>query len=163
MGEDRRSLLEVVQLVTKIGYPKNGIAAIWFKSVAENTEDGLKMLRPDKDALELAQIGVRDDIVEMYVVHKHSFYKKSCTIEKIEVEEVVGPVGLGVGPIDDNHKESSTELEGGFAELEDSESRSDDDSQDEDFEPTSDGSNTDLPWSDIESAFEPNSLFWVME
>ncbi|MED6212055.1 hypothetical protein PIB30_079515 [Stylosanthes scabra] len=133
---------------------------MWFKSVAENIEDGLKMLRTDKDAMELAQIGP-------------GFCRNSCTIEEIEVEEVAGPckdgvgtTGLVVGPIGkaqqmslakgkqeaqkakapivgkhDRHQGSDTKLEGG----------SDDDSQDEDFEPISDGSDTDLPWSDTES------------
>ncbi|MED6212977.1 hypothetical protein PIB30_088758, partial [Stylosanthes scabra] len=91
------SLLEVVGL--DIGYSKNGIAAMWFKATTESTEDGLKMLRTGKDAMELAKIGVRDESVELYVVHKSDFYRNSCTIEEIEVEEVVGPCEGGVGAV----------------------------------------------------------------
>ncbi|MED6138873.1 hypothetical protein PIB30_078624 [Stylosanthes scabra] len=136
--EDRWSLLEVVDFVTKIGYPKNGIAAMWFKYVTESIEEGLKMLRTDNDALELAKIGVRNDIVELYVVHKN---------DVIGQRKARGHV---VGK-DDNHKGSSSELGGGSAQLEDSESGSNNDSQDEDFESASDGSDSDLPWSDTKS------------
>ncbi|MED6205960.1 hypothetical protein PIB30_022564 [Stylosanthes scabra] len=58
----------------------------------------LKMLRTDKDVLELAKIGVRDDMVELYVVHKSGFCRRPCTIEEIEVEDVVGSCKGSVGP-----------------------------------------------------------------
>ncbi|MED6158471.1 hypothetical protein PIB30_033004 [Stylosanthes scabra] len=70
---------------------------MWFKSVTENTEDGLEMIQTDKDALELAKIGLGDDIVEVYVVQKSDFWRNSCIIEEIEVEEVDGPCNGGVG------------------------------------------------------------------
>ncbi|MED6195201.1 hypothetical protein PIB30_035811 [Stylosanthes scabra] len=160
--------MEVPSLLMKLGYQKNGIAAMWFKSPTESIEDGLKMLRTDKDALELAKIGLRDEMVELYVVHKSGFCRRSCTIEEIEVEDVVGLCKGGVGRagLEEGSNGKAQKLMMGKSGIkateipigdtsdgpvESSESRSDDDSQDEDFEPTSDGSYNEEPWSDTKS------------
>ncbi|RYQ85949.1 hypothetical protein Ahy_B10g105594 [Arachis hypogaea] len=52
-----------------------------YKSQDQSTEEGLRMLRTDKDAMDMANIGVREDMVELYVVHKTSDIHK-------EVEDV---------------------------------------------------------------------------
>ncbi|RYR72345.1 hypothetical protein Ahy_A02g006550 [Arachis hypogaea] len=78
--EDEWSLIEVYEIVSRQGYLKKDIAAMWYKAVNAGLEDGLTMLKTDKDAMDMARIGVKDDMVEVYVVHKTS-----------EVGEVVQP------------------------------------------------------------------------
>ncbi|RYR10323.1 hypothetical protein Ahy_B05g078798 [Arachis hypogaea] len=71
-NEDEWSLIEVYDIVSRQGYLKKDIAAMWYKSLDQSTEEGLRMLRTDKDAMDMANIGVREDMVELYVVHKTS-------------------------------------------------------------------------------------------
>ncbi|RYR21966.1 hypothetical protein Ahy_B03g067253 [Arachis hypogaea] len=71
-NEDEWGLIEVYDIVSRQGYLKKDIAAMWYKSQDQNTEEGLRMLRTDKDAMDMANIGVREDMVELYVVHKTS-------------------------------------------------------------------------------------------
>ncbi|RYR02676.1 hypothetical protein Ahy_B06g081474 [Arachis hypogaea] len=71
-NEDEWSLIEVYDIVSRQGYLKKDIAAMWYKSLGGSTEEGLRMLRTDKDAMDMANIGVREDMVELYVVHKPS-------------------------------------------------------------------------------------------
>ncbi|XP_072069813.1 uncharacterized protein [Arachis hypogaea] len=78
--EDEWSLIEVYEIVSRQGYLKKDIAAMWYKTANAGLEDGLTMLKTDKDAMDMARIGVKDDMVEVYVVHKTS-----------EVGEVVQP------------------------------------------------------------------------
>ncbi|RYR31286.1 hypothetical protein Ahy_B01g056087 [Arachis hypogaea] len=78
--EDEWSLIEVYEIVSRQGYLKKDIAAMWYKAENAGLEDGLTMLKTDKDAMDMARIGVKDDMVEVYVVHKTS-----------EVGEVVQP------------------------------------------------------------------------
>ncbi|RYQ99735.1 hypothetical protein Ahy_B07g087725 [Arachis hypogaea] len=78
--EDEWSLIEVYEIVSRQGYLKKDIAAMWYKAVNAGLEDGLTMLKTDKDAMDMARIGIKDDMVEVYVVHKTS-----------EVGEVVQP------------------------------------------------------------------------
>ncbi|RYR17109.1 hypothetical protein Ahy_B03g061903 [Arachis hypogaea] len=78
---------------------------MWYKSVNAGTEEGLTMLKNDKNAMDIARIGVKDDTVELYVVHKTGdeagpgpivVYKghgvglgtKHTTVGPTEVEEV---------------------------------------------------------------------------
>ncbi|RYR20233.1 hypothetical protein Ahy_B03g065324 [Arachis hypogaea] len=71
-NEDEWSLIEVYNIVSRQGYLKKDIAVMWYKSQDQSTEEGLRMLRTDKDAMDMANIGVREDMVELYVVHKTS-------------------------------------------------------------------------------------------
>ncbi|RYR04373.1 hypothetical protein Ahy_B06g084089 [Arachis hypogaea] len=71
-NEDEWSLIEVYDIVSRQGYLKKDIATMWYKSQDQNTEEGLRMLRTDKDAMNIANIGVREDMVELFVVHKTS-------------------------------------------------------------------------------------------
>ncbi|RYR15782.1 hypothetical protein Ahy_B04g072714 [Arachis hypogaea] len=64
-NEDEWSLIEVYNIVSRQGYLKKDIAAMWYKSLDQSTEDGLRMLRTDKDAMDMANIGVRKDMVEL--------------------------------------------------------------------------------------------------
>ncbi|RYQ86596.1 hypothetical protein Ahy_B10g106252 [Arachis hypogaea] len=68
--EDEWSLIEVYEIVSRQGYLKKDIAAMWYKAENAGLEDGLTMLKTDKDAMDMARIGVKDDMVEVYVVHK---------------------------------------------------------------------------------------------
>ncbi|RYR37094.1 hypothetical protein Ahy_A09g042021 [Arachis hypogaea] len=71
-NEDEWSLIEVYDIVSRQGYLKKDIAAMWYKSQDQNTEEGLRMLRTDKDTMNMANVGVREDMVELFVVHKTS-------------------------------------------------------------------------------------------
>ncbi|MED6136129.1 hypothetical protein PIB30_053215 [Stylosanthes scabra] len=64
------SLIEVYGLVTKQGYLKQDIAAMWYKSKKKNAEEGLRMLRNNNDAIAMAKVGVKEEIVELFVIHK---------------------------------------------------------------------------------------------
>ncbi|RYR19710.1 hypothetical protein Ahy_B03g064578 [Arachis hypogaea] len=61
-NEDEWSLIEVYDIVSRQGYLKKDIAAMWYKSLDQSTEEGLRMLRTDKDAMDMANIGVREDM-----------------------------------------------------------------------------------------------------
>ncbi|RYQ84289.1 hypothetical protein Ahy_B10g103438 [Arachis hypogaea] len=78
--EDEWSLIEAYEIVSRQGYLKKEITAMWYKAVNAGLEEGLTMLKNDKDAMDMARIGVKDDMVEVYVVHKTS-----------EVGEIVQP------------------------------------------------------------------------
>ncbi|RYR38701.1 hypothetical protein Ahy_A09g043852 [Arachis hypogaea] len=86
-NEDEWSLIEVYDIVSRQGYLKKDIAAIWYKSQDQNTEEALRMLRTDKDAM---------NMVELFVVHKTS-----------DIHEVVEDVHL-LGST-----ESSMQVKGG--------------------------------------------------
>ncbi|MED6222145.1 hypothetical protein PIB30_061619 [Stylosanthes scabra] len=65
---DKWSLLEVYDMLKRIGYLEENIDSLWYKSGGI----GLKKLCVDRDAMELANVGIAKGIVELYVVHKLS-------------------------------------------------------------------------------------------
>ncbi|KAL4287455.1 hypothetical protein AHAS_Ahas19G0187900 [Arachis hypogaea] len=71
------------------------------------------MLHTDKDTMEIAKIGLRDNIIEIFVVHKYdTTARKACTIEEVqEIDggEVGAPIVkiVGSGPIVEHKSQSS--------------------------------------------------------
>ncbi|KAL4330246.1 hypothetical protein AHAS_Ahas13G0380900 [Arachis hypogaea] len=62
---------------------------MWYESLKDEIEVGLRMLHTDKDAMDMARIGMRDNMVELFVVHKEgATVRKGCTIK--EVQEIDG-------------------------------------------------------------------------
>ncbi|KAL4321403.1 hypothetical protein AHAS_Ahas14G0107000 [Arachis hypogaea] len=125
---------------------------MWYKSPKEKTKEGLRMLHIDKDTMEIAKIGLRDNIVELFVVHKDgTTTRKACTIE--EVQEIDGgEVGAPIVKIVESgpivvHKAQSSE----HAKVERSNSSGDDESEDDDYQPKSDDADSDKQWSKFSS------------
>ncbi|RYQ99147.1 hypothetical protein Ahy_B07g087029 [Arachis hypogaea] len=82
---DMHSRFEAIEIVVEQGYVVENIAAMWYKSPKDETEVGLRMLHTDKDAMDMTRIGMRDNMVEFFIVHKKSATaRKGCTIEKVQ-------------------------------------------------------------------------------
>ncbi|RYR55543.1 hypothetical protein Ahy_A06g030739 [Arachis hypogaea] len=101
--EDRWSRFEAMEIVLEQGYVIENIAAMWYKSLNDETDVGLRMLHTDKDAMDMARIGMRDNMVELFVVHKDAAAttRKGCTIEEIEEidgDEAAAPTADTIGP-----------------------------------------------------------------
>ncbi|KAL4314087.1 hypothetical protein AHAS_Ahas15G0050000 [Arachis hypogaea] len=123
---------------------------MWYKSPKDETEVGLRMLHTDKDAMDMARIGMRDNMVELFVVHKDgATARKGCTIE--EVQEINGgeataPIEgtVGPGPIVLHKAQSSEQAKVG-----------DDESEDDDYQPENDDATNDAgsdeQWSENSS------------
>ncbi|RYQ85506.1 hypothetical protein Ahy_B10g105077 isoform B [Arachis hypogaea] len=96
------SVFEATEIVVEQGYVAENIAAMWYKSLKDETDVGLRMLHTDKDAMDKARIGMRNNMVELFVVHKDSATaRKGCTIEKvqdIDGGEAAAPTTGTVGP-----------------------------------------------------------------
>ncbi|KAL4337364.1 hypothetical protein AHAS_Ahas12G0102800 [Arachis hypogaea] len=103
--EDRCSRFEAMEIVVEQGYVAQNIAAMWYKSLKDETDVGLKMLHTDQDAMDMARIRMRDNMVELFAVHKDgATTRKGCTIEKVEdihAGEAAAPTAdtIGLGPI----------------------------------------------------------------
>ncbi|RYR02396.1 hypothetical protein Ahy_B06g081193 [Arachis hypogaea] len=127
---------------------------MWYKSQDQSTEEGLRMLRTDKDAMDMTNIGVREDMVELYIVHKTSDIHEEVedvhmlgnTETTIQVKaggsdgpgpivtfeaHVVGQVEINSGP---NVEEEIVAKKDGTDESDEEEEGSDG-SEDEDYEP----------------------------
>ncbi|RYR20290.1 hypothetical protein Ahy_B03g065405 [Arachis hypogaea] len=91
-----------MEIVLEQGYVVENIAAMWYKSLKDETDVGLRMLHTDKDAMDMARIGMRDNIVELFVVHKDAATtRKGCTIEEVENIDggkAVAPTADTIGP-----------------------------------------------------------------
>ncbi|RYR68631.1 hypothetical protein Ahy_A03g015110 [Arachis hypogaea] len=100
--EDRWSRFEAMEIVLEQGYVVENIAAMWYKSLNDETDVGLRMLHTDKDAMDMARIGMRDNMVELFVVHKDAATtRKGCTIEEVEEidgDEAAAPTANTIGP-----------------------------------------------------------------
>ncbi|RYR00072.1 hypothetical protein Ahy_B07g088129 [Arachis hypogaea] len=101
--EDRWSKFEAMEIVLEQGYVVENIAAMWYKSLNDETDVGLRMLHTDKDAMDMARIGMRDNMVELFVVHKDAAAttRKGCTIEEIEEidgDKAAAPTADTIGP-----------------------------------------------------------------
>ncbi|MED6227235.1 hypothetical protein PIB30_111441, partial [Stylosanthes scabra] len=88
---DKWSLLEVYDMLERIGYLEENIDSLWYKSGGI----GLKKLCVDKDAMELANVGVAKCIVELYVVHKLSVPVPDEFPYEIGYIDVGGGVNVG--------------------------------------------------------------------
>ncbi|RYR38640.1 hypothetical protein Ahy_A09g043750 [Arachis hypogaea] len=87
-----------MEIVLEQGYVVENIAAMWYKSLKDETDVGLRMLHTDKDAMDMARIEMKDNMVELFVVHKDAaITRKGCTIE--EVKDIDG--GEAVAPTAD--------------------------------------------------------------
>ncbi|RYR19666.1 hypothetical protein Ahy_B03g064536 [Arachis hypogaea] len=126
-----------------------------YKSPKEETEEGLKMLQTNKDAMEMGRIGLRDNMVELFVVHKDgATTRKGCTIE--EVHEIDGGEADQGGKKPKVVTEAQTSmLEEDFISAERSDSSGDDESKDYDYQPENDDgidkTNSDEQWSENSS------------
>ncbi|XP_020960054.1 ribosomal RNA processing protein 1 homolog A-like [Arachis ipaensis] len=100
--EDRWSRFEAMEIVLEQGYVVENIATMWYKSLNDETDVELRMLHTDKDAMDMARIGMRDNMVELFVVHKDATTtRKGCTIEKVEEidgDEAAAPTADTIGP-----------------------------------------------------------------
>ncbi|MED6127137.1 hypothetical protein PIB30_085219 [Stylosanthes scabra] len=90
-NRDKWSLLEVYDMLEKIGYLEENIDSLWYKSWGL----GLKKLCVDRDAMELANVGVAKGIVELYVVHKLSILVLDEFPYEIGYIDVGGGVNVG--------------------------------------------------------------------
>ncbi|RYR77773.1 hypothetical protein Ahy_A01g002373 [Arachis hypogaea] len=91
--EDRWSRFEAMEIVLEQEYVVENIAAIWYKSLNDKTDVRLRMLHTDKDAMDMARIGMRDNMVELLL--------KGCTIEEVEEidgDEAAAPTADTIGP-----------------------------------------------------------------
>ncbi|KAL4357230.1 hypothetical protein AHAS_Ahas09G0165900 [Arachis hypogaea] len=165
-----------MEIVLEQGYVVENIAAMWYKSLKDETDVGLMILHTDKDAMDMARIGMRDNMVEIFVVHKDAATtRKGCTIEKVEDIDGGEPAAstadtVGPGPIM-LHKAQSfaqakvgkkpkvvTEAQNDVLE-DDNEYRSersdflgDDESEDDDYQPGNDDEgDNDEQWSENSS------------
>ncbi|RYR78369.1 hypothetical protein Ahy_A01g003144 [Arachis hypogaea] len=57
--EDEWRLIEVYEIVSRRGYLKKDIAAMWYKAVNAGLDEGLTMLKINKDAMNMARIGLK--------------------------------------------------------------------------------------------------------
>ncbi|RYR73341.1 hypothetical protein Ahy_A02g007698 [Arachis hypogaea] len=92
-----------MEIVLEQGYVVENITAMWYKSLNDETDVGLRMLPTDKDAMDMARIGMRDNMVELFVVHKDAAAttRKGCTIEEVEEidgDEAAAPTADTIGP-----------------------------------------------------------------
>ncbi|QHO50930.1 uncharacterized protein DS421_1g26530 [Arachis hypogaea] len=145
-NDDEWSLIEVYEIVCRQDYLKKDITAMWYKAVNASLEEGLSMLKNDKDAMDMARIGVRDDMVEVYVVHKTSEVGEDVQPGQItthaEGSDQAGPgpivvyespgVGLGSIPATDGPTEKDEVRPNDAVEDEDEGSETTDD---DDYEP----------------------------
>ncbi|RYR00138.1 hypothetical protein Ahy_B07g088223 [Arachis hypogaea] len=145
-NDDEWSLIEVYEIVSRQEYLKKDIAAMWYKAVNAGLEEGLTMLKNDKDAMDMARIGVKDDMVEVYVVHKTSEVREDVQPGQItapaERSDEAGPgpivvyegpgVGLGSMPATDGPTEKDEVEPTDAVEEEDKGSETSDDN---DYEP----------------------------
>ncbi|RYQ95182.1 hypothetical protein Ahy_B08g090243 isoform A [Arachis hypogaea] len=150
-NEDEWSLIEVYDIVSRQRYLKKDIAAMWYKSQDQNTEEGLRMLRTDKDAMNMANIGVREDMVELFVVHKTSdiyevvedVHLLGSTESNMQVKgggsDGQGPMVTSeaqtVGQVEKNSGPNVEEEILGNKDESDEEGEGSDGSEDEDYEP----------------------------
>ncbi|KAL4365001.1 hypothetical protein AHAS_Ahas07G0062400 [Arachis hypogaea] len=133
------------------------------------------MLHTNKDAMDMARIGMRDNMVELFVVHKEgAIARKGCTIEEVQEidgDEPAAPTTGTVrpGPIMLHKAQSSaqakvdkkpkvvTEAQSDMSEddsmsLERSDFSGDDESKDDDYQPKNDDAidegDSDEQWSE---------------
>ncbi|RYR48803.1 hypothetical protein Ahy_A07g034875 [Arachis hypogaea] len=174
--EDRWSRFEAMEIVLEQGYVVENIAAMWYKSLKDETYVGLRMLHTDKDAMDMARIGMRNNMVELFVVHKDAATtRKGCTIEEVEDidgGEAAAPTAdtIGPGPIVLHKAQSLAQakvgkkpkvvtkaqndvLEDGDEErLERSDFSGDDESEDDDYRPENDDKgDNDEQWNENSS------------
>ncbi|MED6219420.1 hypothetical protein PIB30_035636 [Stylosanthes scabra] len=88
---DKWSLLEVYDMLEKIGYLEENIDSLWYKIGGL----GLKKLCVDRDAMELANVGVVKGLIELYVVHKLSVPVPDEFSYEIEYIDVEGGANVG--------------------------------------------------------------------
>ncbi|XP_025659280.2 uncharacterized protein [Arachis hypogaea] len=74
---DRWSVIEAYDVVEKLGYIAENIGVLWYKDTELGLE-GLKLLKGDEEAMEMANIGVEKKVVDLYVVHKASIPNDFC-------------------------------------------------------------------------------------
>ncbi|RYR40531.1 hypothetical protein Ahy_A09g046289 [Arachis hypogaea] len=74
---DRWSVIEAYDVVGKLGYIAENIEVLWYKDTELGLE-GLKLLKGDEEAMEMANIGVEKKVVDLYVVHKASIPDDFC-------------------------------------------------------------------------------------
>ncbi|XP_072087389.1 uncharacterized protein [Arachis hypogaea] len=74
---DRWSVIEAYDVVGKLGYIAENIGVLWYKDTELGLE-GLKLLKGDEEAMEMANIGVEKKVVDLYVVHKASIPDDFC-------------------------------------------------------------------------------------
>ncbi|RYR41607.1 hypothetical protein Ahy_A08g038014 [Arachis hypogaea] len=74
---DRWSVIEAYDVVGKLGYIAENIGKLWYKDTELRLE-GLKLLKGDEEAMEMANIGVEKKVVDLYVVHKASIPDDFC-------------------------------------------------------------------------------------
>ncbi|XP_020967032.1 uncharacterized protein LOC110266512 [Arachis ipaensis] len=74
---DRWSVIEAYDVVGKLGYIAENIGVLWYKDTKLGLE-GLKLLKGDEEAMEMANIGVEKKVVDLYVVHKASIPDDFC-------------------------------------------------------------------------------------
>ncbi|RYQ97220.1 hypothetical protein Ahy_B08g093241 [Arachis hypogaea] len=121
------------------------------------------MLHTDNDAMDMARIGMRDNMVELFVVHKDgATTRKGCTIE--EVEDIDG--GEAATPTADTIGPGLIVLH--RAQLFAQAKVGDDESEDDDYQPENDDEgDIDEQWSenssgdsDMEVAFDDSDDDW---
>ncbi|RYR78696.1 hypothetical protein Ahy_A01g003552 [Arachis hypogaea] len=92
---------------------------MWYKSPKDEIDVRLRILHTDKDAMDMARIGMRDNMVELFVVHKDGVTAmKGCTIEKVQEingGEAAAPTAgtVGHGPIVLHKTQSSAQAKVG--------------------------------------------------
>ncbi|RYR39995.1 hypothetical protein Ahy_A09g045642 [Arachis hypogaea] len=97
--------ISIVDYLSRQEYLKKDIAVMWYKAVNAGLEKGLSMLKTDKDAMDMARIGVKDDMVEVYVVHKTSEVGEDVQPGQITTpaersdEARLGPIVVYEGPV----------------------------------------------------------------
>ncbi|MED6146100.1 hypothetical protein PIB30_031460 [Stylosanthes scabra] len=141
-NEDEWSLIEVYDIVTKQGYLNEDIANMWYKSTKEGKGEGVRKLRNDKDAMAMASIGVKEDLVELYVVHNHR-----------DIQEESRDVQLdGNATTNVENNEPEVKEDGLNSDVLEEEDECSDASEDKDYESKhEEGESDDDSWSDDSS------------
>ncbi|RYQ98800.1 uncharacterized protein LOC107607121 [Arachis ipaensis] len=165
-----------MEIVVEQGYVAKNITAMLYKSLKDKTDVGLRMLHTDKDAMDMARFEMRDNMVELFVVHKDgATARKGCTIEEVEEidgDEAAAPTAgtIGPSPIVLQKAQSSAQVNVGKKPKvvteaqndmldDDDEERSersdfsgDDESEDDDYQPGNDDEgDSDEQWSENSS------------
>ncbi|RYR43105.1 hypothetical protein Ahy_A08g039534 [Arachis hypogaea] len=152
-GEVTTSVIEAYDVVGKLGYITENIEVLWYKDTELELE-GLKLLKGDEEAMEMANIGVEKKVVDLYVVHKVSVPDDFCEdigyldvgdSSKVVEEECVDAKS---GPSDIRQAQNiEVEAQGGGADME-AQIKEEDDTDDPDYE-----ANSDLHFSDSEDDY----------
>ncbi|MED6163355.1 hypothetical protein PIB30_079081 [Stylosanthes scabra] len=69
---DKWKMIEVFVMLRSIGYTRESISVLWYKDVEVGFSEGLRELKGDRGAMDMANIGVEKGIIDLFLLHKTS-------------------------------------------------------------------------------------------